>query len=123
LFSIELKNGYPKTSFWQFFSNAKNFNIESFWKQSIRDAVKSNKRPMLIYRKKGRKPIIGVTRSISKLLLNEYQELLYVGRLTLDFKASDGYATLPLVLYDFEKFLSIVKPDKIRQIGERDGKN
>ena len=32
-FSIECKNGYPSTSFWQHFKNIKTFNIKSFWRQ------------------------------------------------------------------------------------------
>lgn len=60
VFNIELKTGYPGTSFWQHFSDTKTFKIREFWEQSVRDGRKANKLPMVIYRKKGKKPLMGM---------------------------------------------------------------
>lgn len=108
-FSIECKTGYPQTSFWQHFGRVKNFNVEIFWRQCVEDAIKANKNPMLIYRKKGRKPIIGISRWMSGKLSIE-GELPY-----LEMSFDD--VRLPiLVFYDFNDFLEIVKPQRMKNM-------
>jgi hypothetical protein len=107
IFSIECKTGYPTTSFWQHFARIKNFNIEIFWRQCFEDAVKANKYPMLVYRKKGRKPIIGISKYIKdKLNLEElpYLELKFEEKLPI------------LVFFDFNDFLKVVTPQRIRNM-------
>jgi len=107
-FTLECKTGYPATSFWQHFGRVKNFNIEIFWRQSFDDAVKSSKHPMLIYRKKGRKPIVGVAQWIADQLM------LDLPTITLTFTQEQK---LPiLVFYDFNDFWEIVTPQKIKNL-------
>jgi hypothetical protein len=55
--SLELKNGYPKTSIDYHLKYNKSDGIREFWEQCVGDARKVNKHPMLIYRKKGINPI------------------------------------------------------------------
>lgn len=108
VFSIECKTGYPKTSFWQHFKDIKNFNIEIFWKQCVDDANKAGKNPMLVYRKKGHQPIVGVSKYISrKLGINEG-----IKHICLDF----GYILPTLCFYNFNEFLTMITPDKIREL-------
>jgi hypothetical protein len=110
IFSIECKNGYPSTSFWQHFNETK-FGIEEFWLQAIEDASKAIKHPMLIYRKKGRKIIIGIDKYIQEKLNNRLKGLNYIGVCWGDPDACES-----CLLYDMVKFFDRVKPDDIRRI-------
>jgi hypothetical protein len=106
VYSIELKTGYPKTSFWQHFKNIKNFPIEQFWEQCVRDAIKANKKPMLIYRKKGNHPIVGISDII------DVWDLIRVQSISLTF---DDMKALPrLTFYDMKEFFKVVTPEVLR---------
>jgi len=106
IFTIECKTGYPTTSFWQHFGRVKNFNIEIFWRQCFDDAVKSGKHPLLIYRKKGRKPIVGIAQWIADQLMLDLPTII------LTFTQEQK---LPiLVFYDFNDFWEVVTPQKIK---------
>lgn len=107
-FSVECKTGYPQTSFWQHFGRVKNFNLEIFWRQSNDDAVKAGKHPMLIYRKKGRRPAIGISQWISDQL---HLDLPYV---MLHFTKEQALPNL--ILYDFNSFWELVTPQTIRNL-------
>lgn len=109
IFSIECKTGYPQTSFWQHFGRIKNFNVEIFWRQCVDDAIKANKNPMLIYRKKGRKPIVGISKWINDKLYLE-GELPY-----LEMSFEDGRLPI-LVFYDLNDFLAQVNPQRIKNM-------
>jgi len=106
-FSIECKTGYPQTSFWQHFGRVKNFNIEIFWRQAFEDSSRAGKHPMLIYRKKGRKPIIGISEWISNVL--EINNLPSV-----NFRFGKDVKLPNLVFFDFNDFLQEVTPQKIK---------
>jgi hypothetical protein len=110
LFSIECKNGYPNTSFWQHWNSSK-FSIKEFWLQAIDDAYKAKKHPMLIYRKKGRRQIIGIDKYIQERLNKELKVLNHIG-------VSWGEENAPesCFLYDLEGFFDKIKPDDIRSI-------
>jgi len=56
-FSVECKNGYPKTSIDFHLKYNKSDGIREFWEQCCEAAEKTNRSPLLIYRKKGIKPI------------------------------------------------------------------
>jgi len=103
-FSIECKNGYPNTSFWQHFKGLKNFNIELFWRQCIDDAKKANKYPMLIYRKKGKKPIVGISEYVYKTL-----------RPNLPFIALNFTGMEMLFFFDMEQFFKDISPNEIKE--------
>lgn len=108
LFSIECKTGYPNTSFWQHFSSVK-FGIEEFWKQALDDSKKSHKHPMLIYRKKNRKWIVGIDVYIWNELKEKINDLNYI-------KLYWGNDIIDCVLYDMEDFFNKVKPEDIKAI-------
>jgi hypothetical protein len=106
IFSIELKTGYPKTNFHQHLKGIKNFSIEQFWKQTLCAAKKSNRNPMLIYRKKGMNIIIGITKDID-LKLN-----LQLRKLMISF-CND----IPdIIFYDFDDFFDNVKPESLKKL-------
>ena len=109
IFSLELKNGYPKTSFWQHFADIKNFGIRDFWSQCCGDAEKSNKRPMLIYRKKGRKPLVGID-------IHTYMEVcVHLGSLSSISMRFKDLEYVTLELFDFYSFFDIITPDIIKE--------
>ena len=112
IFSIECKTGYPKASFWQHFVPLKNYILKEFWKQCVRDAYHAQKKPMLIYRKLGRKKIIGISKA-SKYDLESISDLSTVPCITLRFE----YSELPeLVLYNFEDFFKYITPAYIKEL-------
>jgi len=110
-FSIECKTGYPKTSFWQHFKDLKNFGIREFWKQANNDADKCGKSPMLIYRKKGKQIIVGITEDANATLSRSTHLLRSLASISLQFDCD-----LPtVVFYDFYQFLNIVEPVYIKE--------
>lgn len=106
IFSIECKTGYPKTSFWQHFTSVK-FGIEEFWLQALEDANRSNKQPMLIYRKKGRKCIIGINENVDNKLKKYLCKFNSVKLKWLE-------DIQECILYDFDSFFTIT-PDQIKE--------
>lgn len=114
-FSIECKTGYPRTNFWQLFKKIKRFDIKDFWTQTCRDADKSGKYPMLIFRKLGQKKVIGI-RDLEDLTLTfEKEELRELPTLTVRF----GDDLPPMVVYDFDDFFKIIDSNDIKKINER----
>lgn len=113
-YSIEMKTGYPDADFHKHFKNNKNNIIEDFWKQCTRDAIKAKKWAMLIFRKKGYQPIIGVEKaSISSTKIS------ITASLTLCFECD-----LPeIIFYDFKKFVEAVTPEIIEHVSLHRGMN
>lgn len=111
-FSIECKTGYPKTSFWQHFNNPKINNIRDFWIQCIRDADKSNKNPMLIYRKKGKKSIVGVCCNMEYEIYKHIEPNM--NTITLDF--SNELNIRSVTFFDMNQFFETVTPDLMKKI-------
>lgn len=68
LFSIECKNGYEESSFDKFLKENKSDPLVAFWEQACHDALSAEKRPMLIFRKKGFQPIVGIDIYTERLL-------------------------------------------------------
>jgi len=115
IFSIECKNGYPKTSFWQHLKEIKNFNIKDFWIQCCDDAEKSDRRPMLIYRKKGMKPFIAIDGITDSILRSKIDGLIELPSFTMRWREN----LLEISIYDMKKFFKIVKPKDIKKIFKR----
>lgn len=108
-FSIECKTGYPSTTFWQHYRDIKTFHIRSFWQQCVGDAKKSGKSPMLIYRKKGKKPIVGldVNKAQVSYSLNALNSMIIVFKKEYD---------LPwLQTFDMEEFFSTMSPGEMKK--------
>jgi hypothetical protein len=104
-YSIECKNGYKSTSFWQHFKGIKNFNLEQFWRQCIDDANKGDKEPMLIYRKKGQKELVGFDHYWTGLNLPSIRMLF-----------SKEKKLPPLVFYNMKDFFKIITPEDIMNV-------
>jgi len=113
LFSIECKTGYPKTSFWQHFTSVK-FGVEEFWSQALVDADKSNKHPMLFYRKKGRKQIVGINRFIQEKLYEKIRGLNHI--MVYWSPEIKENPSQDCMLYDMVSFFENVTPDDIKVI-------
>lgn len=110
-FSIECKTGYPHTSFWQHFKHLKHFAIKDFWYQCVHDAYKAGKKPMLIYRRKGKQIIIGLSAASVFTLEHLSDNLKTLAFITMRF----DFEELPNVtFYDFNEFLKAVRPNDIR---------
>ena len=113
LFSIECKNGYPSTSFWQHFKNIKTFHIKKFWQQCCDDASKSSKYPMLIYRKKGKNPIVGIDNTVFSII-DPIVPISTLSSITLNWKSDE---IVPgVIFFDYKDFFEMVKPDDMREI-------
>jgi hypothetical protein len=115
IFVIECKTGYPRTSFWQHFKEIKNFNIELFWLQTLGESMGASKLPMLVYRKKGNKPLVCVDKNTSKIL-EKNTNIQSISHISMYWPKKKNIQ--PIYIYDFEKFLNIVTPDDIKEIGE-----
>jgi hypothetical protein len=112
-FLVECKTGYPNTKFHQHFKGIKTFKIEEFWEQTVRDADRSTKYPMMIFRRKGMKPIIGIDLVVQSKLA---YELLGIGFMQLGNFPSK---TPPVYFYDMDKFFERITPDRIRKMEVR----
>jgi hypothetical protein len=108
-FSVELKTGYPKASFHQHLKDNKNFEIENFWKQCLRDAERASKYPMLMYRKLGFPIILGIDEDIREKILYHIQ---LPKRIVLCFETE----TPDVNFYDMESFFKLVTPEIIKKI-------
>ena len=111
LFSIEIKTGYPHADFFQHFKDMKNDVIKAFWIQCCTDAKKADKYPMLIFKKSGLKPIIGIN-SITRAELSDGYTILPKSMMIV---YDDG--TQSIIFYDMESFFKVVTPEHIRKIG------
>ena len=108
MFSIECKNGYKTASMDKFLKYNKSDPIHSFWNQCVNDATLTKRRPLLIYRKKGIKPIwIGVdtdTYNMLKLYLDDKRFI----HLSWDNDLPDTY------FYGMDEFFECITPDVIK---------
>jgi hypothetical protein len=112
-FCVECKTGYPRTSFWQFFKKTKGFSIEKFWKQTIDEA--GEKQPILIYRKKGNKPLVGIG-VMALARLSEFVPIYNLRMIIIDWGDLDELP--PIHLIDMDEFFDMVKPDYVKEMGE-----
>lgn len=111
IFSIEAKNGYPAASFDKHLKDNKTDDIKSFWSQASRDAKIVNKIPLLIYRKKGLSPWIGVTKEVKDLIDEKHQKTLrfvHLGWNTVD-DLEDIY------FFDMKMFFELLDPEDVKR--------
>jgi hypothetical protein len=111
-FSIECKTGYPKTDFWQHFKHIKTFDLKNFWRQCTEDALKSEKRPLLIYRKKGKQVIVGICKSDQTVLESIQGDLKALACISMRFPLAEFPE---VVFYNFNEFFDLVTPVYIKQ--------
>ena len=106
IFSIEIKAGYPNSSFHKFFKPVKNNEILQFWEQSLKDCKQSNKEPMVIYKKDRQIPLFFIREKI-KNMLKMLENINY-------FLIKSGNEKICCMSMD--EFFSIVNPDDIIKI-------
>ena len=108
LFSIECKNGYGDASFDKVLKENKSDPILAFWEQACGDAISADKSPMLIFRKKGLQPIVGIDWRMATALYNDLSDIRCVVL---------KYLTLPdCHMYDMKKFFEKVGPDVLKRL-------
>ena len=83
--------------------------IKDFWLQCQVDAKKSNKYGMLIFKKKGLKPIVGIDGLLSFFI----QRKVELPK-SLTIKYDDD--TLPITFFDMDSFFNIVTPDILKKL-------
>ena len=111
VFSVECKTGYPNACLFKHLRNVKNDEIEQFWTQCITGAHEDNKSGMLIYKKKGAQPIVGIEKYIYDQLVELTREMP-VKHITLSY----GNDLPDVILMDLQEFLTKVKPDHIKKL-------
>jgi len=116
VFSVECKIGYPKTSFWQHFTNVKNFNIKDFWSQCCNDALKSNKFPMLIYRKKNKTEIVGINEKCYSYIKKISPEISDIPTMFIKFDKQDNLDTI--VFFNMKKFFEVININTIKKLNK-----
>jgi len=111
IFSIEVKVGYPSSSFNKFFSDCKNNEIEQFWKQACNDSSKSNKEPMLIYKKDRKEPLLFIKEKV-KNLFDGLDDLNYF---MLKFGSERVY------VFNTNQFFTKITPNDIMKMEKKNG--
>lgn len=111
LFSIELKDGYPKGSFYKHLKSNKADSVRGFWAQCCSDALRASKRPMLIWRKLNHNAVVGIENWLNDELC-DVVDLFVLPSLMLRFNTD-----LPdVAFYDMKKFFDVVKPITIKEV-------
>jgi hypothetical protein len=111
IFSIEAKNGYPGASHDKHLKENKSDAIKSFWVQAVRDAEVVTKIPLLIYRKKGLPPWVGVTQEMKDLLdvkLTKSLRFVHLGW-------NEDDALPDIFFYDMKSFFEHLNPEDVKE--------
>ncbi len=109
-YSIEVKNGYPNSSFHKHLKGVKNDEIRIFWEQCVRDATRADKLPLLIYKKKHYNALIGVSDFDEVINL----KLRNIPSITMKWCDND---TLPIChFFDIEEYLNNVTPEDMKNV-------
>jgi hypothetical protein len=114
-YNIECKTGYASKIKWDVLdiidSKQKETILEKFWHQCVDDAQKSNRIPLLIFRRNGRQKCICMDYK-ERNKLGEYVGFLNQREIIVDC----GYV---LFIYVFSVFLDVVSPEVIKLIQKR----
>jgi len=76
--SIECKNGYPKTTLDNHLKYNKKDPIKDFWIQTVNDATKTNKYPMLVFKKKSFKPWMATNKEFFNIFIDKLDDIRYI---------------------------------------------
>lgn len=107
-FVIECKNGYAGISFDNHLKKLKSDDIEKFWFKVCEESIKTHKKPMLIYKKKGYKiPWIFISLDFFKKINKYINAMRYVNLKWID---NECY------VFDFYEFFENITPDIIKKI-------
>lgn len=114
-FVLECKSGYPKTSLDHHLKYNKKDWIKEFWEQVNNDAEKTNKYPMLIYKKKGfATPWVGVNPFCFEQLENNLSQARFV-HVRYETELDDVY------FFEMKEFFNNINKDTIYYLKEREG--
>jgi hypothetical protein len=109
IYSVEIKTGYPDASLDKFLKYNKSDPLRAFWVQCIDDANLSEKRPLLIYKKKGMPtPWVGIDENVKKILAKELKGLRFV-MLHWAEDLPDTY------LYEYKEFFDTITPELMKK--------
>jgi len=109
IFSIEIKNGYPKSSFHKFFSQSKNNEIMKFWNQAKEDIKDNKKEPMLIWKKDRKDPLLFINKYIVDNLLKTSQ----LNNFIINIKHEQ------ISVFNMKEFFTIVQPSDIIKLKDK----
>ena len=109
LFNWELKTGYEGASFDLHLKCNKNEDLRVFWEQSVRDAKRADKEPVVIFRKK-RMPNIWC--GISENIFNKFYDKLKENRIIL-LTWGKEFSLQPVIFMNFEDFLNTITPEDL----------
>ena len=110
-FSLECKNGYPGNSVDYHLKYNKSDGIKEFWEQCCNDANASNRSPMLIYRKKGIRPIFAcIDDYMYGILKKRLDGLRFIHLSYPDTELPDMY------MFGLDEFFEKITPDTIEGI-------
>lgn len=107
-FSVECKNGYPNVSFDKHFKYNKSDEFREFWVQTVEDAKKAKKHPMLIYKKKGfSTPWVCITTEVYEMIKDWVKD---IRRMHICWR------NLPeTVVFEMKEFFERVIPEVIEE--------
>lgn len=107
-FVVECKNGYEKAGIFKIIKDNKTNELKDFWQQVNRDASETEKLPMLFFKRKFVGVVIGISKSklVDKMLINKIPCAIISWKEDLPV----------LYLFDYKKFLEIIKPEDIMEL-------
>ena len=109
-FTIECKAGYPQTSLDNHLKYNKKDWVREFWLQTINDAHKTNKFPMLIYKKKGfSTPWLGICENTFPYFKESVNDIRYI-HVRYEDEIEDIY------FFELYEFFNNINIDEIKSI-------
>ena len=109
--ATECKNGYPKTSIDYHLKNNKSDGIKDFWTQCCESATKTNRNPLLIYRKKGIKPIfVGIDEYVYIKLRDYIKKFRFIHINYPETELSDLY------MVGIDDFFDAITPNIVKEV-------
>jgi hypothetical protein len=112
-FSIEAKNGYASASFDKHLKYNKNDSLKDFWIQANRDAELVDKYPILIFRKKGLSPWVGVPKDIHMMFIERVASLRSI---TISWGEQNEDNLPDAVFFDFYEFFATVPAEDAKAL-------
>ena len=113
--SIECKDGYPDYSIDSHLKNNKSDELNGFWEQCVNDAILSNKKPMLIFKKKYLHPWVCIDGDTYLNLENELNCLPYINLRYIMINVEKPWFN-ELYMFDMEDFFKIITPKIIKEV-------